>query len=220
MSAFKSMMPWFASYDHTHFTRWGAVFIADMEHLAQTAQQVYEGFLDGDFVAKETNHNFNKVPFDLCLEHINKTGKVAEGLVGITRNMSARHHWSITYNERAFLAQDTRSLFSLTHDGVDDEATYKDCLPSRLRRDNNDVIQLVDQFQRYNVFGEENMHELVSLTTDDVGPEDIAKGLPNAPESGKPIVTELVKKTVEHNEYRLSQQPHQEKPQNILKSIQ
>ncbi|CAL8273811.1 unnamed protein product [Gadus morhua 'NCC'] len=51
-----------------------------MEHLAQTAPQVYQGFLDGDFVAKEAKHSFNEVPFDLCLEHINKTGKVAGGL--------------------------------------------------------------------------------------------------------------------------------------------
>ena len=84
MSAFKSMMPWFAAYDHTHYTRWGAVFIADMENLAQTAPRVYQGFLDGDFVAREAKHSFNKMPFDLCLEHINKTGKVAGGLVGIT----------------------------------------------------------------------------------------------------------------------------------------
>lgn len=161
MSAFKSMMPWFAAYDHTHYTRWGAIFIADMEHLAQTAPRVYQGFLDGDFVAKEAKHSFNKVPFDLCLEHINKTGKVAGGLVGITRNETARNRWSITYNECASLAQDTRSLFGLTHDGEDDEDNHKDCLPSKLRRDNNDVIQLVDQFQRYHVFQLENMYELV-----------------------------------------------------------
>lgn len=40
-----------------------------------------------------------------------------------------------------------------SHDGDDDEDIHKDCLPSRLRRDNVDIIQLVDQFQRYNVFG-------------------------------------------------------------------
>lgn len=79
MSTFKSMMPWFAAYDHTHYTRWGAVFIADMELLAETAPEVYQGFLDGAFVAKETNHSFNEVPFDLRLEHINTTGKVLEG---------------------------------------------------------------------------------------------------------------------------------------------
>ncbi|KAJ3597310.1 hypothetical protein NHX12_000838 [Muraenolepis orangiensis] len=41
----------------------------DMEQLAQTAPEVYQGFLDGDFVAKETKHIFNEVPFDLRLEH-------------------------------------------------------------------------------------------------------------------------------------------------------
>ena len=50
-------MPRFAAYDHTHYTRWVAVFIADMEHLTQTAPQVYQGFLDGDFVAKKTNYS-------------------------------------------------------------------------------------------------------------------------------------------------------------------
>ena len=149
MSAFKRMMPWFAAYDHTHYTRWGGVFIADMEHLAQTTPQVYQGFLDGDFVAKETNHSFSEVPFDLCLEHINKTGKVAGCLVGKC--------WSITYNERASLAQNTKSLFGLTHEGGDYEDTHKDCLPSRLRRDNDDATQLVDQFQRYHVFQLDNM---------------------------------------------------------------
>ena len=75
---------------YTDYTRWGAVFIADMEHLAQTAPQVYQGFLDDDVVAKEAKHSFNKVPFDLCPEHINNTGKVAGGLVGITQNETAK----------------------------------------------------------------------------------------------------------------------------------
>ncbi|KAJ4925401.1 hypothetical protein JOQ06_018133, partial [Pogonophryne albipinna] len=194
MSAFKSMMPWFAAYDHTHYTRWGAVFIADMEQLAQTAPEVYQGFLDGDFVAKETKHSFNEVPFDLRLEHINKTGKVAGGLIGITRNDPARNRWSITYNERASLAEDTRSLFGLTHDDDDDEEMHKDCLQSRIKRNNHDVIQLVDQFQRYNVFQQEHMYDLVSLTTGDVASEEILNDLTHAAESGKKTITELVKK--------------------------
>ncbi len=44
------------------------------------------------------------------------TGKVAGGLIGITRNDTARNRWSITYNERATLAENTKSLFGLTHD--------------------------------------------------------------------------------------------------------
>lgn len=85
-------------------------------------------------------------------------------------------------------------MFGLTHEGGDDEDTHKDCLPSRLRRDNDDATQLVDQFQRYHVFQLDNMHELVSLTTGDVASEDIMKDLMNAAESGKKIVIELVQK--------------------------
>ncbi|KAJ4933246.1 hypothetical protein JOQ06_030079 [Pogonophryne albipinna] len=133
-----------------------------MEQLAQTAPEVYQGFLDGDFVAKETKHSFNDVPFDLRLEHINKTEK-----------------------------EDTRSLFGLTHDDDDDEETHKDCLQSRIKRDNHDFIQLVDQFQRYNVFQQEHMYDFVSLTTGDVASEEILNDLTHAAESGKKTITEL-----------------------------
>ncbi|KAF3854292.1 hypothetical protein F7725_022347 [Dissostichus mawsoni] len=114
-------------------------------------------------------------------------------MIGITRNDPARNRWSITYNERASLAEDTRSLFGLTHDDDDDEETHKDCLQSRIKRDNHDVIQLVDQFQRYNVFQQEHMYDLVSLTTGDVASEEILNDLTHAAESGKKNITELVK---------------------------
>ena len=113
--------------------------MADMEHVAQTAPQVYQGFIYGDFVAKETKHSFNEVPFDLRLEHINKTGKVAGGLIGITRNETARNHWSITYNERASLAEDTRSLFGHMRTMMMKKPT-KTVFHQRLKRDHNDVI--------------------------------------------------------------------------------
>ena len=86
---------------------------------------------------------------------------------------------SSRYNERAFLAEDTRSLFGLTHDDEDDEDTHKDCLPSKMKRDHSDVIQLVEQYERY-VFQQENVYDLVSLTSGDVASEDILKDLRNA----------------------------------------
>ena len=192
IAAFKSMMPWFAVYDHTNYTRWGAVFIADMEQLAQTAPEVHEGFLQGDFVAKETTNSFNEVPFDLRLEHINKTGKVAGGLIGITRTETARNRWSITYNERASMAEDTRTLFGLEHDDGDDEVTHKDCLPSRLKRDYLDVMKLVEQFERYDAFHQDNPYDLVTLTTGDVATKEIQQDLTDAHGTGKQMVADFV----------------------------
>ena len=101
LSSFAEMLPWFAAYDHVNYTRWGVVYLAEMRLLPQTASEVYQGFLRGDFATKETHHTFNQISDDQALEHVNKSGKTAGGLAGITRTDSARDRWCLTYNERA-----------------------------------------------------------------------------------------------------------------------
>ena len=81
--SFAEMLPWFAAYDHVNYTRWGVVYLAEMRLLPQTASEVYQGFLHGDFVTEETHHAFNQIPDDQALEHVNKSGKTAGGLVGL-----------------------------------------------------------------------------------------------------------------------------------------
>ena len=81
-----------------------------MKQLPCTAPEVYQ---HGDFVTKETKNTFNQIADDQALEHINKSGKVAGGLVGITRTESARDHWCLTYNERAKLSDDTKEMFGI-----------------------------------------------------------------------------------------------------------
>ena len=78
LSSFAEMMPWFARYDHTHYTRWGAVFLQICTN-SRNPPEVHRGFLNGDFVVKESAHYFNQVPDDQALEHYNKLGKVAGG---------------------------------------------------------------------------------------------------------------------------------------------
>ena len=55
-----------------------------MKLLTKTAPEVYEAFLRGDFLTKETENSFNKLLNDQALEHVNRSGKVAGGLFGIT----------------------------------------------------------------------------------------------------------------------------------------
>ena len=33
LSSFAEMLPWFALFDHVHYTRWGVIFLADMKML-------------------------------------------------------------------------------------------------------------------------------------------------------------------------------------------
>ena len=90
LSSFYEILPYFAAFDNSNYTRWGVIFLADMKMLLQTAPEVQQAFERGDFVTKETASTFNQIPDDLALEHVNKSGKVAGGLAGITRTDSAR----------------------------------------------------------------------------------------------------------------------------------
>lgn len=62
LSALADMLRWFAASDHINYTRWGLIFLLDMQQLEETAPAVYEGFKKGDFVVKESTHRFNQIP--------------------------------------------------------------------------------------------------------------------------------------------------------------
>lgn len=66
------------------------MFLVDMKLLSKArACSQARGSLPGDFVTKETGNLFNHIPRDQVLEHVNRSSKVAEGLVGFTRTDSA-----------------------------------------------------------------------------------------------------------------------------------
>ena len=138
LSSFAEMLPWFAAFDHVNYTRWGIIHLADMKLLPETAPEVHRGFQRGDFVTKETCKTFNQIPDDQALEHVNKTGKVAGGLVGITRTDSARDRWCLTYNERAQLSEDTKAMFDVGNKKGDE---HKDIGKARRHRDHCILFQ-------------------------------------------------------------------------------
>ena len=159
-----------------------------MKRLPCTAPEVHQGFQHGNFVTKETKHAFNQIADDQALEHINKSGKVAGGLVGITRTESARDRWYLTYDERAKLSEDKKEIFGIgtAKDGVG----HKDLGKARVQRDEDDVQRLMSHFRRYDVF--RKTENLVVVTTGDVASEETKQDLLGAEEIGKTIVNDFV----------------------------
>ena len=188
LASFAEMIPWFHLYDHTNYTRWATIFLADAQQIEERAPPVYEGFLSGGFVVKETHHKFNQLPDDQALEHINKLGKVAGGLVGITRTESARDRWSLIYNERMRIAKSTWTMFGLQPDTDHDdlEWDHKDMGASRKDRDEQDVIRLRDEFKAHNVF-KITSAKLINISNGDVATDDIAESLLNAQTKGQEL---------------------------------
>jgi len=195
---FARMLPWMALYDHTNYLRWGSVYLSDMQQLDRVAPNVYTEFTEGNFVVKESDGKFNQVSTDLALEHVNKLGKIAGGIIGITRTDSARDRWCLTYNDRARLADDTKQMFGLSSAAA---VEHKEAGKSRMKRDETDVCCLIDQFTRFHVFDQKGS-ELICISTKDVAPSDIASDLLDADINGKDVLRSFIQERLSNDAKR------------------
>ena len=96
LSTLAKMLPLFSEFDHTNHVRWGTAFLTDMKFLKSTAPDVYAGFMNGDFVLKETDNKYNQIANDHVehVEHVNRKSKAGRELVGILHSEAARTKWS------------------------------------------------------------------------------------------------------------------------------
>ena len=96
-----------------------------MLSLEQSAPEVYQECVGGNFVVKKTNGAFNQVHIDQATELVNKLCKLSNGIIGITKTDSARDRFCITCGERAIISEATKYLLGI---GDEDESltTRKD----------------------------------------------------------------------------------------------
>ena len=136
-------------YDHVNYTRWGTVYILDMQQLSKPAPTVYSQLMDGNFVVKHTPQKFNNVFTDQALEFVNKMCKVSGSLVGITRTESAMNRWLLTCSERTRFAEEACTMAGMV---TQVSATHKEGSSTRSKQDENDIQKLTNQLVAFNPF--------------------------------------------------------------------
>ena len=195
LTLFEAMLPSLTIYDHLNYARWGPVYLADMKGLPKTAPDVYEEFLAGNFVVKRHSGRFNQVPVDQATEWVNKVCKLSNGIIGITKNDTARDRFCTTWSERSRISEDTMQLFGLCNEDKEDNfSTRKDGLPSKRKQDWDAVAKLEAQFKRFKVFAEykkeatDIVTKLRSLTTNDIATDEVTTDLLTAERKGMELV--------------------------------
>ena len=123
LEAFAAMLPWLTAYDHLNYARWGPVYLAKMKDLENRAPEVYTEFMNGNFVVKRSNNHFSQIPTDQATEWINTLCKLNNGIIGITRNDSARDKFCITWAFRSNISQKMRALYTDISGYAKDEST-------------------------------------------------------------------------------------------------
>ena len=133
LETFGAMLPWFAIYDHSNYSRWGPVHLADMKN----------------FVVRMTRNMFNQVPLDQATEWMNRICKISNGIIGITKNDQARDRFCAIWSERSHVSHDTKLLYGLVEEDEADLTTRKDVFSSIKERDEEAVQKLMSQFDMY-----------------------------------------------------------------------
>ena len=195
IDASQKMLPYMATYDHVNYMCWGIIYLADMMNLHETALEVYQQFMEGNFVVEESEGRFNQVSVDLGLEHINKLCKVAGGIVGITRSKAALNRWMLTCCELSRLSDEIRQQAGLT---ANRRLIQKEAGPMRMARDEDDVKRIHNQFIAFNPF-DRDTEDLVCISTNDVAPPDIREDLLTAHIRGKVLVNEFISMRLTEN---------------------
>ena len=180
------MLPYIMRYDHLNYSRWGPVYLAEMNQLPEP---VLSEFQNGNFVVKRSDQKFNQVDPDQAMEWVNGTGKKGGGIIGITKTTSALSRWTLSYNLRSHIADETYAMYN-HHPGstrVHNEATK-----SRQKRDNDDEMALLTAFQGFGVFASVSPDSLQNLVTKDLATEEIQNSLLCAKELGQEQVNTFV----------------------------
>ena len=110
INSFQEMLPLMVLYDHANYSRWGTIYLADMQQLPHTAPEVNSEFMAGNFVVKESSGSFNQLHTDQALEYINKMCNSSGGLIGITKIQSALNRWMLTCCDRARLSAPAKAM--------------------------------------------------------------------------------------------------------------
>ena len=147
MTSFRKMIPFFFIYDHQNYARWGVIYFILM---MQIPEEIREEFLKGNFVVKFSNQSFSQVDPDHAQEWLNRRGKVAGGIIGMTRTTSALMKWTLSYNARSFISDQTYRIYGLEMDNL----VTKETTNARKSRDNSDEDKLLEILKSFNVLME------------------------------------------------------------------
>ena len=215
LQSFANMLPWMTVYDHTNYARWGTIYLAEMKNLETSQPIIHQEFMNGNFVVRRGKGRFNQVPIDQATEWQNRICKISNGIIGITRNDTARDKFCLTWAERSYISHSTKCLLDVENEDEGQMiSTRKDAQPSRIQLDEDSVTKLEEVFSRFNVFGLEGEEldgeimegeedesimrsekkQLVSIATNDVSTAAIESDLLSAQTRGVSMVQSNINK--------------------------
>ena len=184
----------FFAHDKLNYARMIPLYLADMAALSETAEEIHAEFVQGNWVVNKNKHvSFCAIGADHALEHINRSMKVAGGLVGITLNPSARTKFFLIAPELARLSEEAQEMAGMSCS----KQTHHHALSrsTQIRHEKN-IAALTTTIQSFsNPFTDESK-DLHNLVTKEIMPERVQKNLCELHIIGQKLFAEYVENRI------------------------
>ena len=197
LTATKSFVKCFFAHSKLNYARMIPVYLSDMQSLEQTDADLYDEFLQGNWVVNKNPHTtFCAIDADHALEHVNRSMKVSGGLVGITLNPTARVKFFLIAPELARLVGEVEEMADYTFNTKMSHHALSDSAVRRQERNISVLIQTMKSFT--NPFTEES-EELRNLVTKAVMPDNVTKDLCTQSTIGNKLFEDFVANRIKTN---------------------
>ena len=186
--AFQSMLPFFMRYNHTHYARWGTIYIREMHNLPE---EIEHEFLQGNFVVKGAALKFNQVDPNQSQEWLNAVGKKGGGIIGITKTSTALSRWALSYNLRSHMSLETKRMFRV-NSSVEDVSVHNKSHSSKQAVDDQEENNLLAIFLSLKLFSNDSPSCIQNIVTKDLATEQIGECLLRAKAKGQEQLIQFI----------------------------
>lgn len=192
-----AVLPLFAVCDRTNYIRWASMYLEEMLKLPDTAPEVYNNFLEGKFVVKQTPGMFNAVGADMCLEQtINRSQKSSAGIIGSTKRKEYVAQWELIHHEMMAVGHTYRKLsgIELCHSEVAPQSVHHDFRKGEIDATESnigDMISYIMSHENPTVVLPTTECRLHHILTQEIVTNEIKESLLNMYDAGKKLYAEF-----------------------------
>ncbi len=199
LQSLHEMLPFMAAAGHNNYTKSLVLYLDKMDNLELTHPLVYDKFMEGLFVVRQTDHHWSGLFTDLYIEQV-LMGSI-KSLGGLTRGRGFDESTSLIWSlSSPACAEVHRALQEVTGlSGVKSGQMHKDLSQARLAKDAKDLQCLLNYFQERKPFSKDTK-ELRSLESGVIAEGSV--NVDSAEEVGNAILASMEGKTV--SEYTFS----------------
>ena len=195
LESLEAFTKYFFAHDMLNYARMIPVYLAEMHKLQDSNPDIYREFQQGNWVVnKNPNVAFCATGADHALEHVNRSMKVAGGLVGITLNPKARMKYFLIAPELARLADQAKQMAGTSTTTPTHHHSMSNA--ARLRQDKN-VEQLIITLRSFTNPFLEDSSDLYNLVTKVVLPDKVKNDLCQQSSIGRKLLGDFVKERIQ-----------------------